>query len=214
MGSGIQAFGGIYVNSQYVLYGFDGTSYGAIWTSTDGSTFTEVTPRPNSTVVQWFDYLNGLYVECGNDGVATGSSYTQFHFPGAYITAVGYGAGNYVIVGTAGSDGYIGTSTDWTNWANVSPHLMKTPYAVTYGSGKFVVVGDLTSSGISLVATSSDGTNWTQGNSGNANTLYGVATDGNGTFVAVGGGGGHADAQAGERPWPATHHDGAEVAEG
>lgn len=187
--AGTQVFGGIYTNSAYVFYGSDGTSYGAIWTSTDGTTFSEVTPRPNSTVVQWFDYLNGMYVECGNDGVATGTNYTQFHFQGASITGVSWGGGNYVIVGTAGSDGYIATSTDWTNWINVSPKLMATPYAAIYGSGKFVVVGDVSSSGYSLVATSSDGTNWTVGNSGNANTLYGVATDGSGTFIAAGGGG-------------------------
>jgi len=187
--AGTQVFGGIYTNSTYVFYGYDGTSYGAIWTSANGTTFTEVSPRPNSTVVQWFDYLNGFYVECGNDGLATGTNYTEFHFPGATINGVGYGNGTYVIVGTAGGDGYIATSTDWTNWINVSPKLMKTPYAVSYGSGKFVVVGDITSSGNALVATSADGQNWTVGNSGNANALYSVANDGNGTFIAVGGGG-------------------------
>lgn len=187
-----QAFGGIYTNGTYYLYGSDSSgTYGAIFTSTDGATFTENLPKTFTDVVISMMYANGHFIEASSSGFAISTDANHWRFPAGNYTSVAYNGTNYVVVGYVGSDGYVATSPDWINWTNTTPVRTPNLNGVACGNGEFVAVGSVYANVTNApILTSSDGINWNVTNSSVSNvSFYSVATDNNGTFVAVGDGG-------------------------
>ncbi len=183
--AGHQVFGGIYVNSTYCFYGYDGTSYGAFFTSPDGDTFTEVLPRPMSDVVQNLSYGNGTFVATGNGGLAySTNNMASFRVPAGSLMASAYGAGLYVAVGNAVGNAYLAVSSNWDSWEDVTPFPAAKLNSIAFGNNQFVAVGEVRTTAVIL--TSPDGRTWTSRSSGVGDQLWSVATDGAGTFVAVG----------------------------
>lgn len=187
--SGYQIFGGTYANGTYYFYGFDSKTYGALFSSPDGTNFVEL-PKGFSDQILNLVYGNGVFVSVNGESFASSTNATNWVSAAGSYYGLAYNGTNYVAVGGAGgsSDGYIAVSPDFVNWTNVTPAW--TPYysGITYGDGKFAAVG-YTMSGFanSVVATSGDGIHWSlHTNTTTADNFYAVATDGNGTFVAGG----------------------------
>ncbi len=182
-----QVFDGLYTNSTYYLYGSDTNgTYGAVFTSSDGATFNELLPKSITDVFNSLTYANGVFIETGNSGFSSSTDAQHWKYPsGSYLGTADNGT-NYVVVGFDGSDGYIATSPDWVNWTNTTPGRLQGLAGVAYGKGKFVAVG-YAGNGLpySPIATSTDGFHWTITNSGTAEDYESIATDSNGTFVAV-----------------------------
>lgn len=169
-----------YGNGRYVA----GGEYRTVWTSTDGSSWTNPAPDLSTTSA------NGLLVAYGN-GVFVGVSfYTEealtsqdgltwavqpIQTNGAqniYLSGITFGNGRFVAVSYNGT----ATSVDGTNW--FVNYTNKSIERVTSGNGIFVGVG------YNTVAISSDGTNWLVQNSAAFGSLRDVAF-GSGVFVAT-----------------------------
>lgn len=187
--AGYQMFGGIYTNSTYYFFGYDSQTYGAIFTSADGSTFSEA-PKAFSDQILDLVYGNGVFVACCESSINSSTNGTNWSTAAGSYYGVAYNGTNYVAVGAAGnsSDGYIAVSSDYVNWTNVTPAWTPNYSAVAYGNGRFVAVGYAMSGYTnSVVATSGDGIHWSlHTNADSLDNFYAVATDGKGTFVAVG----------------------------
>lgn len=100
------------------------------------------------------------------------------------LRAIAYGNGMFVAVG----DQTVLTSHDGVSWQSPAlPVAVKINwyYGVCHADGKFVAVGAKGSRDAGAIATSPDGINWTNHDSGTASWLFDV-TFGNGQFVAVG----------------------------
>jgi len=112
-----------------------------------------------------------------------GTNADDFH-----LTAIAYGSGTFVAVGSQGPDSVasIVTSPDGAAWTRQNDFASAFPSGlsdITYGGGKFVAVGSLDHA--ALLLTSSDGKEWSQSSSNISGAPVSV-TYGNGTFVAVG----------------------------
>jgi len=185
-----QMFGGTYINGTYYFFGFDSKSYGAIFSSTNGTNFVEL-PKGFSDQVINLAYGNGVFISVDNASFyySTNGATNWVGCSGGSYNSVACNGTNYVAVGAAGasSDGYIAVSPDYVNWTNVTPAWTPACNGVTYGNGKFVAVtGQEAPFTNSLILSSTNGINWSSTNSGSSDNFWSVATDGNGTFVAAG----------------------------
>ncbi|MBP1962491.1 S-layer homology domain-containing protein [Paenibacillus aceris] len=175
-----QIFGGLYDNSKYYLFGYDGTANGGIFTSTDGINFQQQAKGSTMTVQNAF-FANGVYMQLGNDGMVVSNNGTVWQYPyGGSFTNVIYAGNRYLAVGKNGNDGFIKWSTDFINWSKVNLNLVPALNAIVYGNSKYVAVGDT-----GTVVTSSDGTNWSINSTAISEYKLTSVTYGNGVFVAV-----------------------------
>lgn len=175
-----QIFGGLYANSKYYLFGYDGTASGGIFTSTDGINYQQQAKGSTMTVQNAF-FANGVYMQLGNDGMVVSNNGTVWQYPyGGSFTNVIYDGNRYLAVGKNGNDGFIEGSTDFINWSKVNLNLVPALNAIVYGNSKYVAVGN---SG--TVVTSSDGTNWSVNSTAISDYKLTSVTYGNGVFVAV-----------------------------
>ncbi len=183
--AGYQMSGGIYTNNTYYFFGYDSQSYGSFFSSTNGTNFTEL-PKGMSDATLNLTYANGVFIQTGNAGFASSTNASNWKYASGDYYGAAYNGTNYVVVGAAGSggDGYIAVSPDWVNWTNVTPSWLPYFTGVAYGDGKFVAVGSPFTK--SYIALSTNGIDWTTLSTGTNETFDAVATDGNGTFVAVG----------------------------
>jgi len=181
----------VYSNGQFTTYTFyyplfvASNFYGSppFMTSPDGVNWTPQTAQYNN----WSSvtYANGLFVAVylhafvmtSPDGV----TWTPQTAPFGGWQSVTYGNGLFVAVADGSQNAM--SSPDGVNWslAQTPPQSYVTWQSVTYGNGLFVAVSSDSSS---LVATSSDGTNWSTYTSSQYVRWYSV-TYGNGLFVAV-----------------------------
>jgi hypothetical protein len=93
------------------------------------------------------------------------------------VAGVGYGNGQFVGVGDAGT---IATSPDGTNWMSRESGTTNSLSGAAYGNGQYVAVG-----ANGTIMSSVDAVAWTGRNSGTTNWLRG-STYGNGLFVVTG----------------------------
>ena len=179
--------------------GYNTVPYNTIIASPDGVNWTNAYVA-NITVLNGVTYGGGFFVAVGRAGkrfVSTdGTNWTEIGFGSEVITtflAVTYGKGTFVAIGRGGN---IFRSSDGTNWTMVDSGVdLLDLTGVAYGNGLFVAVGDIayatsrdpnpTLLGKAVLLYSTDGQNWTRGDSGVYSRLNGV-TYGNGTFVASG----------------------------
>lgn len=181
-----QVFNAFYDGTTYFLFGScTEHSYLGVFTSTDGVNFS-LQPQKTYIVTQNSAFVNGRYFVMGNEGLVSSSDGINWSYPGGSHNAVVYSGSMYVAVGqTAGSEGSIYTSTNWTTWTKSYSSIFKPLNGVTFGNGRFIAVGNADGSGFGTIANSTNGTSWTVGNSGVADALRAVAF-GNNTYVAVG----------------------------
>lgn len=139
---------------QLVAVGIDG----AVYTSTDGTTWSEAANRVRLTVSLYaVAYGGGRYVAVGDRGrIVTSTDGLTWSAANSGVTAelmsVAYGNGRFVVVG---SSGLILTSTDGQSWSSV-PVTSQWFRAVAFGGGRFLAAGY----GSDAWA-STDGLNWT-----------------------------------------------------
>lgn len=191
--SGASAMGaddmhGIAYGTLYVAAG----NNGALYSSTDASTWTAQTGTPQATAnLNAAGYYGGNYIVAGNGGVILSSTdatnwalRTTGTTNNLYAIATS-GTGSYV---AAGANGTIIFSLDGITWTCAScSGSGNALYGVTYGNGMYVAVG-----AAGTLITSTDGVFWGTPSAISANDLRGIAyapaigTTGTGTFVAVG----------------------------
>ncbi|MDU0203119.1 cadherin-like beta sandwich domain-containing protein [Paenibacillus sp. MAH-36] len=177
-----QIFGGLYdnVNSKYYLFGYDGTSYGGIFTSTNGTDFQQQTKGSTMTSQNAF-YAKGVFMQLGNDGIVVSTDGVNWQYPyGGSFANVIYDGTRYLAVGRNGNDGFIKGSTDGINWSKVNLNLVPAMASIIYFNGKYVAVGN---SG--TVVTSSDGTTWTVNPTAISDYKLTSVAYGNGVLIAV-----------------------------
>jgi photosystem II stability/assembly factor-like uncharacterized protein len=174
----------------FVVVGASGTiltlPYGGTWSPHNfdtGGNWLNAIAYGNSKFVAVGDFGTALTSSNGQDWTALDLS-TNRHLDG-----ITNGNSIFVAVGVHTVDETIFTSSNGTAWTRIplqgSSDLRGATYG-TYGNGVFVIVGSVGGEISSAIFTSSDGATWTRKTSGTGNYLEGVATDGNGTFVAVG----------------------------
>ncbi len=194
--------GGVaYGGGKYVLVGYVDYITANIYTSTDAVTWSEPVTIPHI----WLHdvaYGAGKFVAVGsNEQVLTstdGVSWTAHTvtYPAGKKTimqSIVYSdiKGKFVAVGTRSDTGqtYRGNiliSTDGINWTVTYSDPYYSLWDITYGNGSFVAVGGHNDSSPYLLATSSDGENWTKPvASPSYAALFSVEFDGN-RFIAAG----------------------------
>ena|GEM_PF-532234 len=178
---GGQVFGGLYDGMKYYLFGYGGSSYGAVYTSTDGTSFGVQAKKSTMTVQNGF-YANGVYLQLGNDGmVASTDGINWNHTYGGTFSGTAYNGSKFYAVGGYGSDGFMRVSSDFSNWSPINLPLASALKGIAYGNGKYVAVGG--SPGI--VLTSSDGTSWLPTAATVSRYALNAVAYGNNTFIAV-----------------------------
>ncbi|WP_438495676.1 chitobiase/beta-hexosaminidase C-terminal domain-containing protein [Paenibacillus sp. IHBB 3054] len=185
-----QMFNGFYDGTKYYLFGYEAPNYGAVYTSTNGTTWT-MQPFKNYFVTQSSMFVNGKYFRLGNEGmmVSPNGSDWSYKWGGAFYEVIHDGS-QYVAVGKEGGDGAIWTSGDLTSWSKAALSSRTGAFtAAAYGNNKYVAIGDVSQTTTAL-ATSTDGSVWTVRNSINDSTSLTDIAFGNGKFVAVGAGSG------------------------
>jgi len=177
-----QIFGGLYDGSKYYLFGFDGRSYGGIYTSTDGVIFSQQSIGSTMTAQNAF-YANGVYMQLGNDGIVVSTDGVHWKYPyGGEFTSITYDGDKYIAVGKNGNDGFMKVSTNFVDWTPIAlPSLVPALKSIVYGNGKYVAV----SGSPGFVLTSTNGNNWSVNPT--AVTEYGFTSIayGGSKFVAV-----------------------------
>ncbi|WP_177246056.1 immunoglobulin-like domain-containing protein [Paenibacillus sp. BC26] len=155
-----QVFGGLYDGSKYYLFGYDGTSYGAVFTSdkANGVSFSKQGIQTTTMTAQNGFYANGVYMQLGNDGIVVSTDGTAWNYAyGGVVSSVLYNGTEYIAVGKHGNDGFIKTSADFVNWTPVTlPQRVPALTSIATGLGKYVVVSDSPGT----VLTSTNGTAW------------------------------------------------------
>lgn len=156
IGTPNQAFHGIYDGSKIYLFGYSGyySSYGSIFSSTDGINFT-LEPKTAYIVAQGSAYANNKYFQYGNEGVVSSVNGTAYKYPGGNYFSVASNGTAYVGVGMIGASGVIFNSTNFNSWIERTPANINELYAVVYNGSKFVAAGE----GIVLESTD-NGTTW------------------------------------------------------
>lgn len=197
------AEGGTGLNDDYytgVTYG-NGTyvavdTSGDLYSSTDGSTWTEVA-EPGTTL-NAVAFGNGTFVAFGSHGVVETSSNGKQWVARQPATAnelfgIIFDGTQFVAVG---DNGAILTSANGITWASGGSGVTSKLYGITYGGGRYVAVGD--SGTIATSASIGPASVWIQPSNyvGTPNRLNAVAWGGN-QFVAVG-----------NQGWMATSPDG------
>ena len=152
-----------------------GNSYPYIMVSSDGSSWSDVTPQLNLNAGYLFDilYANGLFVAVGNDNTKTtnyneevliltsadGLSWNQINHTGlplyAFSNYIGYGNGRYVLA----ADSEVYYSDDLINWTKGSVPEFAYWKSIAYGNGIFSMVGS-NSSFYAKRVVSSNGVSW------------------------------------------------------
>ena len=118
--------------------------YYKLWTSTNGTTWTDRSSTSPNQSVNSATYGNGLFVVVGGSGrISTsqdGINWTQRTSPFGKdtINSVTYGAGRFVAVGRSGK---IATSTDGINWVLSESPVTADLENVIYGANKFIATG-------------------------------------------------------------------------
>jgi hypothetical protein len=159
-------------------------SSGQIINSSDGSTWTVLTPRANNTIYA-AAYGNNRYVAVGGNATASiltsgdgGATWTPAGTPPVInLRGVGYGNGTFVVVGQSGS---IYTSTDCLTWSSRSSGTTNYLYSVAYLNNAFIAVG-----ANSTILTSPDGVAWKKATSVPSGLLLLGVAYANGRYVAV-----------------------------
>ncbi|GHV86834.1 hypothetical protein AGMMS50255_1300 [Spirochaetia bacterium] len=188
-------FGTAITNNAIVAYG-DGiflagyNKTDGIWTSTDGSNWTNVAANSPFSTFDSIDCIafgnntwvlvSGNATSCSTDG---GITWSALGFPDFSIKSIVYGDGKFVAVGNRGK---IVTSINGSTWTLVKDDIFDDGYtsldSVVYGNGKFVAVGK------NGTATSTNGSTWTltADNKFSAfNSIKGIAY-GNSQYVVAG----------------------------
>lgn len=182
-----QMFNIMYDGSTYYMFGYQSPyGYGAVYTSSDGTSWSMQTFK-NSFVGQSCSYLNGKYFRLGNEGMLVSSDGSNWEFKwGGSFNDVFFDGTDYVAVGKTGGDGSVWKSSDLSTWTQGSADAyIGQLIAGAYGGGKYIAVGEVSGT-TTLIATSSNGLNWSKQNNMNDSTsLYDIAYNG-GTFVTVG----------------------------
>ncbi len=195
-----------YGNSTFVAVGTWGAMYffsSRVLTSTDGRIWGARNPMPLAPLDVTFGL--GLFV-------AVGFHYVSHHDPDLMaiavssdvlewrsvaptwtgdLTSVAFGNGLFVAAGSDSSNtkSVLLTSPDGTNWTSTFSFTGELT-RIRFGGGLFIVLGqEQQQSGyVTQILTSADGTNWMAHYPGTVSGLLDV-TFGDGTFLAVGGGG-------------------------
>lgn len=181
-----QIFNGVWDGSKYSFYGSSAfySGYGSTFTSTDGVNLTLLT-KTAYIVPQESNYINGLWLVCGNEGIVSSSDGLNYKHPGGSFREMVKTANKYVAVGMLGQDAQVYNSNEFSTWTDRSPSGKKEMYTVAY-DGTHVLAGG--SGGV--MRSTNDGDSWTTIYSNASETFLGMAY-GNGRFVAgVDGGGG------------------------
>ncbi|MEO6316315.1 MAG: T9SS type A sorting domain-containing protein [Chitinophagaceae bacterium] len=155
-----QMFNGIYDGTKIYLFGYSGgyySSYGSIFSSTDGINFT-LQSKTAFIVCQGSAYLNGRYFEYGNEGIISSPNGIDYKYSNGSYYAMASSGTSYVGVGFAGNQGVIFTSTDYSSWTDKTPSSTQNPlFAAVYDGSKYVAAGDRT-----VVQSTDNGNTWTE----------------------------------------------------
>ncbi|MEY5048714.1 MAG: hypothetical protein RLZZ175_2073 [Bacteroidota bacterium] len=177
-----QMFNGIYDGTKVSLFGSTSYlgGYGAVLTSTDGTTWTHQV-KTNSVVVQNAEYLNGYSFVLGNEGLAYSTDGINFNYPTGSYNGLVKNGNTFIAVGNTGSsEGIIYNSSDWSNWSNKTNYGVNALNAVIYNGSQYYAVGNSGNT-----SSSSDGITWTNSTVGTSDALKSIAY-GNSKYVAVG----------------------------
>jgi len=183
-----------YGNGTFVAVGSEDTStHAQVATSTDGTSWSQVSVPALTYGLESVAYGNSLWVAVGTEGncmTATDptGTWTQqtVTTPTHQWYSVNYGNSVFCACGPA----YIVTSANGSSWNYVGSNPFITGdglYDIAYGGGTWVVAGQSSVQPTKGIATATDPTGtWTQRTSSFGSSLiYGVAY-GNSTWVAVG----------------------------
>lgn len=132
-----------------------GSDQAKIWSSTDGSNWTEYNPH------------TGWLADCayGNEMVFVAGGFHWIHQTsnnqtwneggdfGDHLRTVTFGNGVFIAAG----DEQIAISNDGTSWVDIEDHGIDGVNDITFGSNRFVAVGD----NGSILTSNDDGNNWT-----------------------------------------------------
>lgn len=159
-------------------------------TSVNGSSWTSAAVTNSYYFQTSVAFANGIFIAASQLGVSTstnGSSWTnQLLGPAQNLSGLTYGNGTWVILNDRFlNNDFLAFMISTTNGAGWQQVLTGIPYAqptsIVFGNGKFVAVGYG-----GLVATSTNGTTWTQENLGSTSDVGLIAvTYNNNKFVAV-----------------------------
>ncbi|RYY72748.1 MAG: hypothetical protein EOO52_20465, partial [Gammaproteobacteria bacterium] len=176
-----QIFNGVWDGTKYHFYGSSAyySGYGSTFTSTDGVNFRLLT-KTAYIVPQESNYINGLWLVCGNEGVVSSSDGLTYKHPGGSFREMVKTANKYVAVGVVGQDAQVYNSTDFTNWTDHSPANQREFYTVAY-DGTNVLAGGYTG----VMRSTNDGDSWSTVYN-NTNETFSAMAYGNGRFVAGG----------------------------
>ncbi len=182
LGSPNQMFRGYHDGTSYFLFGSGGTyGYGTIIRSTNGSTYTMVAPTA-SIVGQGAAVLNGKHIQWGNEGLAVSDDGLTYHFvTGSYNGIATNGAGSFSLVGAQGSNPSAVSNTS-TNWPTLGALATRTGTKsfndVVWDGSQYVAVGE------NVIATSADGSSWTNAGSHTGNVYQSVLYQGGNYLVS------------------------------
>ncbi|ANY67323.1 hypothetical protein BBD42_13190 [Paenibacillus sp. BIHB 4019] len=177
---------GFYDGTHYYLFGSEGSSYGAVYTSTDAVIWT-LQPFEREFVDQNASFLNGKYFLFGNEGMSVSDTGSNWSYKwGGIFNEIIYDGTKYIAVGQLGKEGTIWTSNDLSAWTKQSISGQADAFtSVARGNGKYVAVAG-PYHGATKLATSSNGTNWSLQGSLLGNELFNDVAYGSGIFVAAG----------------------------
>ncbi len=180
-GSGHQIFNGIYDGTNFKFFGSSAyySGYGSNYTSSDGVNLTLET-KSAYIVPQQSNYINGLYLVVGNEGIVSSTDGVVYKHSGGSFTEVVKTTNKYVAIGAVGSSAAIYNSTDFQNWTDRSPGIYRDMYTVA-ANGSVLLAGGF----YSLLKSTDDGDSWTSILDGPKNSYYAI-TYGEGKFVAGG----------------------------
>ncbi len=176
LGFPTQMFRGYHDGTNYLLFGSaSGFGYGVTIRSTNGSTYTMVAPTA-SIVGQGAALLNGKYIQWGNEGLAVSDDGLSYHFvTGSYNGIATNGAGGFSLVGAQGNDSSAvsNTSSSWPTLGGLATRTgTKSFEDVVWDGSQYVAVGD------SVIATSANGSSWTNAGTHTGNVYKSVLFDG------------------------------------
>ena len=183
LGSPNQMFRGYHDGTNYLLFGSSGTyGWGTTIRSTNASTYTMVAPTA-SIVAQGADLLNGKYFQWGNEGLVVSDDGLTYHFPmGSYNSIATNGAGGFSLVGMQGSTttAVSATSSSWPTLSALATRTgTKSFNDVVWNGSQYVAVGE------NAIATSADGSSWTNTGTHTGNFYQSVLYQG-GNYVVSG----------------------------
>jgi hypothetical protein len=180
-GSGHQIVNGIYDGTNFKFFGSSSfySGYGSNFTSADGVNFTLET-KSAYIVPQQSNFINGLYLVVGNEGIVSSTDGVVYKHSGGSFTEVVKTTNKYVAIGAVGSSAAIYNSTDFQNWTDRSPGVFRDMYTVA-ANGSVLIAGGF----YSLLKSTNEGDSWTSILDGPKKSCYAIAY-GEGKFVAGG----------------------------